>query len=514
MALLALSILVIVRPVYASDTVRGVVFNDRNENGIRDRGENGIWNVCVSNGRDVVKTGWRGRYELPVDNDTIIFVIKPSGWMTPVDENNLPRFYYIHKPAGSPASKFEGVAPTGPLPESIDFPLYRHRESRDFRAILFGDTQPRDVKEVEYIAHDVVEELIGFDAAFGITLGDVVFNDLSVFEPMNAAIGKIGVPWYNVHGNHDTNQDTTDDVYSDETFERIYGPSHYAFNYGDVHVINLDSVLWEGGGRYHGEFGETQLEFVRNDLEFVSRKKLIVLVMHIPTFALADLPKLLALIEDRPHTLSISAHWHTQQHLFLSEDDGWHGPEPHHHVVQGTVCGSWWTGQPDEYGIPHATMSDGTPNGYSIITFDGSSYSIEYKVASRPADFQMSVYAPETVSAETAEKAEVVVNVFAGSDRSSVDMRFGETDEWIPMTHTEREDAYYQRLKDIEVQLHELHEEAAGSIGIRLPDISTSTHIWTGRLPADPPTGTHVIHVRTTDMFGHTYTAERIIRVE
>ena len=34
----------------------------------------------------------------------------------------------------------------------------------------------------------------------------------------------VGIPWYNVHGNHDMNFLATDDRYADETFERVYGP--------------------------------------------------------------------------------------------------------------------------------------------------------------------------------------------------------------------------------------------------------------------------------------------------
>ena len=106
--------------------------------------------------------------------------------MTPINHHNLPRFYYIHKPKGSPNLKFEGVKPTGPLPASIDFPLHRQTEPRKFQAIFFGDPQPRDQKELDYIARDVVEELIGTKAKFGVTLGDILFDDLSLFERNNA----------------------------------------------------------------------------------------------------------------------------------------------------------------------------------------------------------------------------------------------------------------------------------------------------------------------------------------
>ena len=39
-------------------------------------------------------------------------------------------------------------------------------------------------------------------------------------------------------------------------------------------------------------------------------------------------------------------------------------------------------------------------------------------------------------------------------------------------------------------------------------------HNWTGTLPAHPALGTQRIEVRTTDMYGQTYTDYRIIRVE
>src|SRR5690606_23039379 len=91
----------------------GFVFEDRNENGVRDAGERGLPDVCVSNGEDVVKTDASGRYELPVSDDCVIFVIKPRDWATAVDELNLPKFWYVHKPAGSPAHlKYPGVLPT------------------------------------------------------------------------------------------------------------------------------------------------------------------------------------------------------------------------------------------------------------------------------------------------------------------------------------------------------------------------------------------------------------------
>ncbi len=250
-----------------SQQAKGVVFLDANANRKFDAGEKPLAGVKVSNGHTLVATDKAGRYTIPVDDDDIVFVIKPRGYRSPLSENKLPRFYYIHKPHGSPKSQYPGVEPTGPLPASIDFPLYEQKEPDAFRAILFGDPQPRDQKEVDFVSHDVVEELIGTDASFGVTLGDIAFNDLDTFESLNSTIALVGIPWYNVIGNHDINFEAKHDHHADETFERVYGPPYYSFDYGQVHFIVLDDIEWfipkEGGkGEYRGGLGDEQMEFI------------------------------------------------------------------------------------------------------------------------------------------------------------------------------------------------------------------------------------------------------------
>ncbi|MCA1947853.1 MAG: metallophosphoesterase, partial [Armatimonadetes bacterium] len=169
-----------------SGSARGTVFEDANGNGRRDPGERGLGGVAVSNGLDVVRTDSRGRWVLPAWDDAVFFVVKPAGWTSPVRPDGRPTFHYVHKPAGSPQLRFAGVAPTGPLPESIDFPLRRQREPRSFEALVLGDTQTRNLREVDYLARDVVAPLSRQAGrfAFGIVLGDIVFDSLEVTEPL------------------------------------------------------------------------------------------------------------------------------------------------------------------------------------------------------------------------------------------------------------------------------------------------------------------------------------------
>lgn len=544
-ALVANASLVLAQPAaqHAGGFASGVVFEDANRNGNRDADEKGLPDVRVSNGRDIVKTDAHGRYRLPVGDEAIIFVIKPAGWMTPIDKDNLPRFYYLHRPAGSPSFNYPGIAPTGPLPESVDFPLHPRREPTKFKALFFGDTQVTSEAEVGYLAHDIIESLIGFDAAFGVTLGDVVNDNPSLFEDLAATVGRIGIPWYNVPGNHDQNYDAPNDKHALESFQRAFGPRYYSFDYGPVHFVVLDDVIWKGPkpekrGDYEGGLDQDQLQFLRNNLALLPKEQLVVLMMHIPIIEIKELPEVLRLLAEHPKTFSASAHYHYMEHRFLGKEDGRTGPGPHHHFINPTTCGTWWLGAFDEVGLPHATMRDGAPNGYSIITFDGDRYSIEFRPARRPADHQMNIYAPDEIKQEDAGDTDVLVNVFAGSERSKVEMRLGDDGPWTPMKKIVGRDPCYVAVKQAEEVLFKQlprrdasapadQKQAASAPAIKepsiLPDLTAvrhlrgrlvdCPHLWRATLPEAPPAGTCVIHVRTTDLFGQTYESRRIIRI-
>jgi len=492
-------------------TATGYVFHDANNNRQRDAGEKVLPGVRVSNGVEIVSTDEKGQYQLPVTEDTILFVIKPQEWRTPLSKNLTPEFYYIHKPKGSPKSKYPGVKPTGPLPASVDFPLYPQKEPSQFRAIFFGDPQPRDQKEIDYIAHDVIEDLVGTDASFGVTLGDILFNDLSLFKSQARGIALLGVPWYNIIGNHDINFDAPNDKLSDETFEREFGPAYYSFDYGAVHFIAVDDVEWivpenKKKGKYQGGLGKEQMEFIKNDLKQIPEDQLVVLMMHIPLVGVEDRQELYRLIEKRPFCMSISGHTHHHEHRFITKADGWRGPKPHHHIINVTVSGSWWSGAPDERGIPHTVMADGAPNGYSIITFDGKEYNLDFRAAGRSSKYQMNIIAPEEVTADQVPETDVVVNVFNGSERSKVEMLIGTAGTWVPMEYQVGIDPSFKKLSESENGVKDKKYR-------NLPKAKNSTHLWHAKLPAGLKPGTHLLRIRTVEMDGDQHLSGRVIRV-
>ena len=486
---------------------KGIVFEDSDNDAKFSDADRPLANIKVSNGREIVVTDQNGRYELAVENDSAIFVIKPTGYSTPLDKNNLPKFYYLHKPDGSPQLKYPGVKPTGPLPQSIDFPLYKQSEPEDFKILLFGDPQPRNNSEVDYIAQDVISELIGDKSSFGVTLGDIAFDNLETFETLNQAIALVGIPWYNVMGNHDLNLDAKSRTHINETFEATYGPSYYSFDYGQVHFVVLDNIDWAEPSpkipRYHytTRFGERQLEFLKSDLAAIPEDQMLVLMMHVPIVAAADKAEFFKLIEDRPYCVSVSGHTHDHRHLFLGKEDGFNGKQKHHHIVNVTVSGSWWSGAKNDNGVPHATMPDGGPNGYSIMNFNKDGYQLDYKAAGAPASQQMRVHLPANIDANKTEGQDVWVNVYNGSEKSTVEMSVDGGD-WGSLDKQLKLDPFYVAIA----------ERDAGTLP-KPAKPKPCHHLWHGKLPTELEPGAHLIRVRTTDRHGRTYHAHRSVRV-
>ena len=491
-------------PLYA----KGRIYSDNNANGRHDRGEQYLEGVAVTNGTDVTLTDKHGRYRLPVAGEATIAVIKPAGYRTALDRYNRPQFYYCHKPEGTPRREaYQGIAPTGKLPASIDFGLIPQEEPATFRALVFGDPQPHYPDHIRYFSQAIISELEGAEGvSFGISLGDVNDENFSLFEPYLAETAKVGVPWYNLMGNHDMDYEAQDDRQSDDAFETFVGPANYAFNYAQTHFLVLDDVLYpnpRGGKGYWGGFREDQKRFIENDLRLVDKDKLVVVAFHIPMLGEnairpEDKQFLFDQLKDFPHVLLMSAHLHRQIQLFHTAEDGWAGAKPLHEFNAGATCGDFYSGYLDTDSVPCSMMSDGTPKGYAYLKVDGNTYRIDYKVAGRPADYRMSVNVPRQVVQDRYTPAFITVNFFMGSERDEVLCRI-DGGEWKRMKREEVIDP------DHDYMVQRWNRDDAPKLA-RWPAASyPSTHIWRLRVPSALPLGKHKVEIKVTDMFGQTH---------
>lgn len=509
---------------------RGVVFEDRRGDGRRRADDPGIAGVMVSNGRDVTLSGPDGSWSLPVEPGESVFVVKPPHWITPTSLGGVPRFSYLYQPEGSPRylrTSFPLVEPTGALPASLDFPLVRQEEPRDFEALLVTDTQPENLTELGYVRDAIVSAMLGVGAAFGINHGDVVADDLSLYPRYLQLLHPIGIPWHHCPGNHDLNHAARDSRHSHETWKRTFGPRHYAFQHGEAMFFVLDNVAYLGAGRYRGAFGPRQLAFVRNVLAHVPAEHLVVLSMHIPLTCYldpgnpaditADCRDLLRLLSGRPHSVSFAGHLHATEHHYLAGHES--GTGPHHHHVLTAASGSWWSGPSDHRGIPFADSCDGTPNGFHVLSVTGNRYATRFVPAATkpPAQLRVMVDGPHRRAGEPARHgshklglsvprgalgaSRVVANVFDGGPTTTVLMEVAGLPQPMEM----------QKVAAPDPLMVELFSGAAP----RKAWVAAvaSSHIWQGPLPARLGPGAHVLKVRARDEFGREHIAHAVIEV-
>lgn len=498
----------------------GIVYEDTNRNGKRDKQESGIPNVLVTNGLDVVRTDEKGYYEIPVQQDNIIQVIKPGNYNYLYDSYFLPDFAYHHKPAGSPKLKYEGVAPTGKLPRSIDFGLVKQDVSNTYRVLLMGDPQPYNLQEVGYFKDKIVEDLRKYTSEyeFGITLGDIVGDDLDLFAPYKEVMQTIEKPWFNVMGNHDMNYDVQEDHLSDEAFERAFGPANYAFFHGDVLFIMIDNILYPDPReikQYWGGLRKDQKSWIRNLLKHTPKEKLVVVSMHIPlsephgdTYRDEDREFLLKELSQFKNSLSLSAHTHIQKQDFFGWEDGFTKLHAlHHHYNVGTTSGDWYSGKVNEENIPDAMMRDGTPSGYAFLEIDGTNYDISYKVAGESDQNQIGIFLPKEVYSAPRSRHYIHANFYLGSKFDILEFRVN-GGKWRKMHPVEQADPTYVN------KLFEWYNSETAIADKRPSEPMISQHLWRAKLPVNLSPGEYKVEVRAKHFLGKTYsnfTSYRVI---
>jgi hypothetical protein len=503
-------------PTAAPGQVTGIVYLDANENGTWDgRSDKPLKNVAVSNGRDVAITDKNGVYTLPLLDNCAIFVIKPRGYRFPTDKKNTPQFYRLNMPTGATGTRYTGLDATAPITGAVNFPLYLNSEPDEMKVLVFGDTQPRDDREIEYIEKDILAGVVGTGGSFGITLGDIVFDNLDIYDHLTGAIASTGIPWIYVPGNHDL--DFTGDTQTDAmgSWYHTFGPDYYSFTWGPAHFVVLNNIRWlvdTTGRRYRTGLGSDQLEFFKNEIERIGRDQLLVILTHIPfsqSTAWYDDTERTAFMDQlakHPNSVTLAAHTHRHYHHLLDSTDGFYGAEPHHMISVGTTCGSWWTGAPDEYGIPHSMMADGTPTGYSWLHINGNDWKLQWQGARRPVEFQMHIDAPSAITEGDMTHVTVTANVFNALPTAKVRMKIAPGDKWITMNNVIRTDSVLHRVIERENEL--------GIVPWRkLSRPAATPHLWEADVDVSSLSpGVYMITVESSDRW-YDYTGRHYLHI-
>ena len=501
-----------------AQSVEGRVFLDQNANGRLDAGEVGVEGVMVSNQREVVLTDDQGNYAIDVQPGQSVMVTKPAAYDLPLNAYGIPQFSATHEPEGSPTHlRYGGLRPSSLASEGpVNFPLLPGDTTDTFRALIFGDPQPRDHKELTYVRDTFIEQASTEEASFMIVLGDVMYDDLSLIERYKALVARTEKPIWHVVGNHDLDLDAEGNRHARDTFRQHFGANYYAFEQGEVLFVMLDNVDYMGTGedgnhRYRGAIWGDQLRWLRAVLEHIPESQLIVVGTHIPVYAwggeaenvnTVNRDALFEALSGRERVLLLSGHLHMTYQDALDADHGWTGDAPIHQLITTTVSGTWWGGPVDESEIPIATQRDGVPNGYHRFAFNGSAYREQLIGLGEPEDVQIRIETVFDVPNSRALPDTLIVNVFNGSAANDVRYRV-EGKSWIEMNRVTGPSPYYEKLL----------ERYPSDWSPNLTAIPTN-HLWTADFPEHLEPGTYRIDVQTTDRYGSTWTHAEVIEVQ
>jgi hypothetical protein len=516
------------------DIVTGCVFEDVSGNGQRRAGDRGLAGVMVSNGRDVVVTDADGCWRLHVRNGEFVFVVTPPNFEAQLS-NGIPNAFHRYQPFATPAGVKRGLSGTTSsrmTRHSIDFPLRRKPQSRQFEALLFADMQPSNERELGYVRDETLASIIGTHAAFAINHGDVMGDNLGLFPKYRRLIGCTGITWHHCPGNHDMNLGALTQPDAFETWRQQMGPTHYAFQHGGATFIVLNNVEYlepgrarKGGRGYLGRIGEEQLHFVRNVLRHVPKDQLVAVSMHIPLINFedplsapdntADRHRLLAILSGHPHTVSFSGHSHTTEHHYLGREHGFARSQPHHHHVLTAACGSWWSGPADARGIPVSHSRDGTPKGFHILTVDGNRYTTRFVATGCDPASSMRILLPDAPEASQTQltkvslgtvamepgRNRVLVDVFDGGTRTRVRLQIEGSNEPIEMERVAMRDPFV-------TDLFARHRETCKP----WVEAGLSSHMWVADLPAAFAERSGEVTVRVMDEYGRTNTKTMTVK--
>ncbi|GAB3541391.1 calcineurin-like phosphoesterase family protein [Pontibacter brevis] len=442
----------------------------------------GVPGVAVTDGINVTLTDAKGNYELESNATAdFVYISTPRGFEFN-QEQGIARFY---KKIEAARGKFKA-----------DFELKKlSQDDTQHNFIIWADPQMISEADAEEFktksAPDTRKLVDSYDKGtlfHGIGCGDLVWDRFELFDDYKQGVGTTGIPFFQVIGNHDMDLDARTDDLSGETFKKLFGPTYYSFNRGEIHYVVLDDVFFIGTAKkYIGYLTEKQLSWLEQDLAQVKAGSTVVVSLHIPAYnkqhvrnkekeeplggVVSNRKELYRLL--KPYKAHImSGHTHFNEKVF--------GENTIEHV-HGTVCGAWWTGP---------ICFDGTPSGYGVYEVKGSDIQWYYKAIGQDKAHQMRIY---PVGAVEKKPEHLAVNVWNWDPEWKV--------EWF---EDGRRMGEMQRETALDPLSVELHLGAAKPAKHKWVEPQLTEHMFFAKLSD----GVQRVAVQITDRFSNVFREE------
>jgi len=256
----------------------GYVFDDVNNDGIKETNEKGIKNVAVSDQVNVVVTNEEGFYQIHYTSSYgILSVSLPNGFQS--------KSYWQRLDSNNNA-------------EHINFPLVKIASRSSFTFIHASDTHISETSLDRFQRFQQIIDSVKPDLV--IITGDLIKDALRVpeteathlYELFMKEIGRTKATVWCVPGNHEifgierhlSLVGPQNALYGRKMYHHYLGPDYYSFNYGGIHFIGLNSVEFEDLW-YYGRIDSIQLEWLKKDVATVFPATPIITFQHIPFFS-------------------------------------------------------------------------------------------------------------------------------------------------------------------------------------------------------------------------------------
>lgn len=440
---------------------------------VKDTRGRGIAKVVVNDGIHFTQTDKNGRWTLRPDTavSKFISISTPAAYALPQTDGLADGFY---------VSVRQAVEKKG-----HDFVLEPRQVVKDrFYYIAISDPQVRNEREMKRWRTEAVDDVrVLVDSlnkrseVVGMTLGDLVFDNMALFDEYKTSMRDMGMTVFQCIGNHDMdlqyqdlhNMETGTPVYGEMVYNRYFGPTDYSFNIGKAHVVTLKNLNYVGGKKYMESLTGEQIAWLKKDLGYLPKGSLVILNMHAAGWNkvgaegnirnAAQLEK--ALKGYKVHVFC--GHTHFCQNNQVN-------PDLYEHNI-GAACGAWWSSWVNRCGAP---------NGYMVVEVNGNDLKWHYKGTRRSFDYQFRVYKPGEFLTQSSF---VVANVWDWDKDCKViwyqdGKEMGEMEQF-----TDADETYAATLKDRKTACDTAHLFRA--------------------MPSD---GAKEIRIVFTNRFGETYT--------
>ena len=312
--------------------------------------------VIVTDGKNFTQTNSRGKYSLEVDPAAnFVYLVTPSGFVADYSSGTTEFYQKLTE-----SSKY-------------NFDLKATSPSSDYTLFSISDPQMKSVQggydHFEKFSAEPLKDLIEQAAKYSkerntvaICLGDLGWNLTEVFPDYKAAMSQLGIPVYNVIGNHDFIQDKEGEEAS-EAYREAFGPVNYAFFLGNDLVVGLEDIIFTGNGigdpsksgKYKEGYKDSTLDWLEGLLSYIPSGTHIFIGQHSPLYHwwtdkyIVNADRMLEVVKDYDVDF-LSGHTHIQNNFTYADNI-------HEHNA-ASLCGAWWDTK---------ICNDGTPRGYEIF---------------------------------------------------------------------------------------------------------------------------------------------------